>query len=35
MHKVEIIWDALSFELDSLGTTKICGVPADEDTPFL
>ena len=35
MHKVEIYWDALSFELDSPGTTGICGAPTDEDTPFL
>ena len=32
MRKVQIFWNPMGFELDSPGTTKISGVPADGDT---
>jgi endonuclease YncB( thermonuclease family) len=35
MDKVQIFWDPSGFELDSLGTTKISGVPTDGDTPYV
>ncbi len=33
MKKVQIFWDPVGFETDSLGATKISGVPAAGDPP--
>ena len=35
MNEVKIFWDPAGVQLDSLGTKKISGTPADGDTPYI